>query len=80
MRTLLEHLLYSHLPNPRLLRRVVAKTGRALPHRCRTRRAVAQSKVLRGALWKGEMENVLMPMLEKYEVVLVEDPEGLIHW
>lgn len=33
-----------------------------------------------GALWKTELENVLMPMLEKYEVVLVEDPEGLIHW
>ena len=33
-----------------------------------------------GELWKGELENVLMPMLEKYEVVLVEDPEGLIHW
>lgn len=33
-----------------------------------------------GALWKGELENVLMPMLEKYEVVLVDDPEGLIRW
>jgi len=31
-------------------------------------------------LWKGELENVLMPMLEKYEVVLVDDPEGLVHW
>jgi hypothetical protein len=26
------------------------------------------------------LENVLMPMLEKYEVVLVEDPEALVHW
>ncbi len=33
-----------------------------------------------GELWKGELENVLMPMLEKYEVVLVDDPVGLIHW
>jgi len=33
-----------------------------------------------GELWKGELENILMPMLEKYEVVLVEDPDGLIHW
>ena len=33
-----------------------------------------------GPLWKGELENVLMPMLEKYEVVVVEDPEGLIQW
>jgi hypothetical protein len=33
-----------------------------------------------GEFWKGELENVLMPMLEKFDVVLVEDPEGLIHW
>lgn len=33
-----------------------------------------------GELWKSELENVLMPMIEKYEVVLVEDPEGKIHW
>ncbi len=39
-----------------------------------------KAKFYEGALWKGELENVLMPMLEKYEVVLVEDPEGLIHW
>jgi len=25
-------------------------------------------------------ENVLMPMIEKYEVVLVEDPDGLVRW
>ena len=33
-----------------------------------------------GELWKSELENLLMPMLEKYDVVLVEDSEGLIHW
>jgi hypothetical protein len=33
-----------------------------------------------GALWKGELENVLMPMIEKYEVVVVEDADGLVHW
>jgi len=33
-----------------------------------------------GELWKNELENLLMPMLEKYDVVLVEDSEGLIHW
>jgi hypothetical protein len=33
-----------------------------------------------GELWKRELESVLMPMLEKYEVVLVEDADGLIHW
>jgi hypothetical protein len=39
-----------------------------------------KAKFYEGELWKGELENVLMPMLEKYEVVLVEDPEGLIRW
>ncbi|MGB6941624.1 MAG: NIPSNAP family protein [Bryobacteraceae bacterium] len=33
-----------------------------------------------GDLWKAELENVLMPMLEKYDVVLVDDPEGLLRW
>ena len=39
-----------------------------------------RAKFCEGAFWKSELENVLMPMLEKYEVVLVEDPEGLVHW
>ena len=33
-----------------------------------------------GELWKSELENVLMPMIEKYDVVLVDDVGGLIHW
>jgi len=33
-----------------------------------------------GELWKQELENVLMPMLEKWDVVLVDDPAGLIRW
>lgn len=33
-----------------------------------------------GKLWKEELENVLMPMIEKYEVVVVDDPEGLLKW
>ena len=33
-----------------------------------------------GELWKTELENVLMPMLEKYEVVLVDDHDGLVRW
>lgn len=33
-----------------------------------------------GELWKQELEPVVMPMLEKYEVTLVEDPGGLIQW
>ncbi|HVB87411.1 MAG TPA: NIPSNAP family protein [Candidatus Dormibacteraeota bacterium] len=31
-------------------------------------------------LWKLELENLLMPMIEKYEVVLVDDPGGPIRW
>jgi len=26
------------------------------------------------------LENALLTMLEKYEVVVVEDPENLVHW
>jgi hypothetical protein len=33
-----------------------------------------------GPLWKGELEKVLMPMLEKYEVVVVEDADGQVYW
>jgi hypothetical protein len=33
-----------------------------------------------GKLWKDELEKVLMPMLEKYEVVVVEDSENLLKW
>lgn len=31
-----------------------------------------------GALWKNELEGVMMPMLETYEVVLVDDPDDRI--
>ena len=39
-----------------------------------------KAKFYEGKLWKDELENVLMPMLEKYEAVLVEDTESLIRW
>jgi len=39
-----------------------------------------KAKFYEGELWKGELENLLMPMLEKYEVVLVDDPEGMVRW
>jgi hypothetical protein len=39
-----------------------------------------KARFYEGELWKGELESVLMPMIEKYDVVLVEDPAGLIHW
>jgi hypothetical protein len=33
-----------------------------------------------GELWKKELEHVLMPMLDKYDVVLVDDPDNFIRW
>ncbi len=33
-----------------------------------------------GELWKNELEKILLPILDKYEVVLVEDPENKIRW
>src|SRR5215469_14625165 len=39
-----------------------------------------KAKFYEGELWKRELENILMPMLEKYDVVLIDDPGGLIRW
>lgn len=39
-----------------------------------------KAKFYEGELWKRELENVLMPMIEKYDVVLVDDNEGLVRW
>jgi hypothetical protein len=33
-----------------------------------------------GKLWKEELEHKLMPMLEKYDVVIVEGKDGLGEW
>jgi hypothetical protein len=39
-----------------------------------------KAKFYEGELWKRELERILMPMIEKYDSVLVEDTEGLIRW
>jgi hypothetical protein len=39
-----------------------------------------KSRFYEGALWKDELEAMMMPMIERYDVVLVEDPDGLIRW
>src|SRR5262245_7103352 len=39
-----------------------------------------KAKFYEGDLWKRELERVLMPMIEKYEVVLVDDRDGQIRW
>jgi NIPSNAP len=33
-----------------------------------------------GDLWKGELENIMMPMIDKYEVVVVDDPTDMVRW
>jgi hypothetical protein len=37
-----------------------------------------KARFYEGELWKGELENVLMPMIEKYDVVVVEDSGDLM--
>jgi NIPSNAP len=39
-----------------------------------------RAKFYEGELWKKELEAVLMPMIEKFEVILVDDPEARIRW
>ena len=43
-------------------------------------RGPLKDKFYEGELWKEELESTLMPMLEKYDVVLVDDPRGLVRW
>jgi hypothetical protein len=31
-------------------------------------------------LWKGELEKIMMPMIDKFEVVVVDDPTDLVRW
>ena len=39
-----------------------------------------KARFYEGELWKRELEGLLMPMLEKYVVVLVEDADSVIQW
>ena len=39
-----------------------------------------KAKFYESELWKSELEHVLMPMIERYDVVLVDDPDGLVRW
>jgi hypothetical protein len=39
-----------------------------------------KAKFYEGELWKSELEQLLMPMLEKYELVVVKDADGLVRW
>jgi hypothetical protein len=39
-----------------------------------------KAKFYEGPLWKNELETILMPMIEKYDVVLVDDADNLLKW
>jgi hypothetical protein len=39
-----------------------------------------KAKFYEGELWKRELEALLMPMIDRYDVVLVDDPDGLVRW
>jgi hypothetical protein len=39
-----------------------------------------KARFYEGELWKRELEKILLPMLDKYEVVLVDDPEEQVRW
>jgi len=43
-------------------------------------RGPLKDKFYEGRLWKQELEHKLLPMLEKYDVVLVEAKNGLGSW
>ena len=43
-------------------------------------RELMKAKFYEGRLWKEELEQVLMPLIERYDVVLVDDAEELVHW
>ena len=43
-------------------------------------REPSKARFYEGFLWKEELEGALMPMLERYDVVIVNDPEGKIAW
>jgi hypothetical protein len=39
-----------------------------------------KARFYEGELWARELEHVLMPMLDRYDVVLVDDPDNLIRF
>ena len=45
-----------------------------------TSRERMRDEFYEGKLWKGELEQKLMPNLEKYDVVIVEAKAGLGEW
>jgi hypothetical protein len=46
----------------------------------RESRQTMREQFYEGRLWKDELEHTLLPMLEKFDVVLVEAPEDFGGW
>jgi hypothetical protein len=43
-------------------------------------RDALKARFYEGKLWKDELEAVLMPMLDKYDVTVVEVPDRVLPW
>ena len=43
-------------------------------------RELLKARFYDGDLWKRELEAVLMPMIEQFDVVVVDDPDNRIRW
>jgi hypothetical protein len=43
-------------------------------------RDALKARFYEGKLWKDELEAILMPMLDKYDVAVVEVPDQLLPW
>jgi hypothetical protein len=39
-----------------------------------------KARFYEGDLWKKELEALVMPLIESYEVAVVDDPRGLVKW
>lgn len=39
-----------------------------------------KAKFYESELWKDELEKLFMPMLEKYDVLVVDDPDDVVRW
>jgi len=46
----------------------------------RASREPMKAKFYEGPLWKNELESVLMPMIDRYDVVVIDDTNDLIRW
>jgi len=46
----------------------------------RASREPMKAKFYEGPLWKNELESVLMPMIDRYDVVVIDDTDDLIRW